>query len=79
MVVVGLELVSTYRPTVNIVWPGVEEVMQECLPQNVEVCVCVRPSVCMHVCGYVHLDALVLHILDPPPPPPIIVVCAPFR
>ena len=33
----GLDMVASYRPSVNMTWPGVDELMQDCLPQNVEV------------------------------------------
>ena len=33
----GLDIVALYRPSVNMTWPGVDELMQDCLPQNVEV------------------------------------------
>ena len=30
-------MVASYRPSVNMTWPGVDELMQDCLPQNIEV------------------------------------------
>ena len=33
----GLDMVTSYRPSVNMTWPGVDELMQDCLPQNIEV------------------------------------------
>ena len=33
----GLDMVASYRPSVNMTWPGVDELMQDCLPQNIEV------------------------------------------
>ena len=30
-------MVASYCPSVNMTWPGVDELMQDCLPQNVEV------------------------------------------
>ena len=30
-------MVTSYHPSVNMTWPGVDELMQDCLPQNVEV------------------------------------------